>query len=366
VLSIDASSEHSDFTIMKLRYYGWVKLWWIVTILNASACTVKQEPLVHEQFFAFGTLVEISLYGTDEKLAEKAIAATQADFQRMHEQWHAWQPSEITDLNRHIAAGESSKVTLELLGLLSEAKRLSSQSNGLFNPAIGQLVRAWGFQQDEFSATRPPDPKTVLAILNKQPSMDALALTDGTVSSNNPAVQLDMGAVAKGYGVDRVIEHLRFLGVKNAIVNCGGDLRAIGKHGDRPWRIGIRKPRGAGVLASLELREDESVFTSGDYERYFESAGKRYHHILDPRSGYPAQRVTSVTVVHGNAAIADAAATALFVAGPERWQSIAESMGIQYVMMVDHQGKVHMNRTMAERVKFEVEPLPQLVISESL
>lgn len=351
---------------MKFRYSAWAKLLWLTITLYTAACTSQQEPLVRQQFFAFGTLVEVSLYEVQQPLAEQALAAAEADFQRMHQQWHAWHPSELTEVNRRIAEGELATVPPDLLRLITEAKRLSLLSNGLFNPAIGQLVRLWGFQQDNFSATQPPDSKTVYGLLRKRPSMDDLTIDDGTISSRNPAVQLDLGAVAKGFGIDRVIEHLQSLGVRNAIINCGGDLRAIGKHGNRPWRIGIRSPRGAGVLASLELGEDESVFTSGDYERFFESGGKRYHHILDPRTGYPAQQLTSVTVVHRDATTADAAATALFVAGPDDWRSVAQQLGIRYVMLVDRHGTVHMNPAMAARVQFEVDPLPQQEISKSL
>ncbi|MEE8342235.1 MAG: FAD:protein FMN transferase [Gammaproteobacteria bacterium] len=351
---------------MKFRYSAWAKLLWLTITLYTAACTSQQESLVRRQFFAFGTLVEISLYEVQQPLADQAFAAAEADFQRMHQQWHAWHPSKVTDVNRRIAEGELAMVPPELLSLITEAKHLSLLSNGLFNPAIGRLVRLWGFQQDNFSATQPPDPKIVYGLLRKRPSMEDLTIDDGTISSRNPAVQFDLGAVAKGFGIDRVIEHLRSLGVHNAIVNCGGDLRAIGRHGTRPWRIGIRSPRGAGVLASLELSEDESVFTSGDYERFFESGGKRYHHILDPRTGYPAQHVTSVTVAHHDATTADAAATALFVAGPDDWQSIARRMGVRYVMLVDRHGTVHMNPAMAARVQFEVDPLPQQEISKSL
>jgi thiamine biosynthesis lipoprotein len=153
------------------------------------------------------------------------------------------------------------------------------------------------------------------------------------------------------------------MGVDDAIVNAGGDLRAIGTHGDRPWRIGIRHPRADGVIASVELGRDESVFTSGDYERYFLFRGKRYHHILDPRTGYPARGTASVTVISRDPGAADAAATALVVAGPDEWQAIAWSMGIRNVMLIDHQGRAHVTPSMAKRIRFEVEPPPEVIVS---
>ncbi len=163
--------------------------------------------------------------------------------------------------------------------------------------------------------------------------------------------------------MDLAITRLRELGIQNAIINAGGNLRAIGKHGDRPWRIGIRNPRGEGVLASIETRGDESILTSGDYERFYEYQGKRYHHIIDPRSGYPVTGVISVTVIADDAATADAASTALFVAGPQRWREIAKKLGVTQVMLIDGQGRMVVTPAMAKRVRFEVDPSPKVTVA---
>jgi len=180
-----------------------------------------------------------------------------------------------------------------------------------------------------------------------------------------------MGAMAKGVAVDRAIDYLKSLGINNAIVNAGGDLKAIGRHGERPWHVGIRDPRkNCGqqnqadcIIAELDVNDDEAVFTSGDYERFFEYQGKRYHHIIDPRSGYPANKSTSVTVIHHDAGTADAAATALFIAGPEQWPEIARDMGIKYVMLVDKQGRIYMTPAMAARIKLQ-DPNSKTVITK--
>ena len=162
------------------------------------------------------------------------------------------------------------------------------------------------------------------------------------------------------------LKRLRDMGVRNAIVNAGGDLRAIGRRGNRPWRVGIRHPQGSGVLASVEIESDESVFTSGNYERYRIHEGVRYSHIIDPRTGMPVNHIASATVIHHNGAVADAAATALTIAGPMDWPRIAKQMGIKYVMLVDEKGTVYMNPAMAKRVRFEGKNEPAIVISEPL
>jgi thiamine biosynthesis lipoprotein len=195
--------------------------------------------------------------------------------------------------------------------------------------------------------------------------MDDIEYSDVTMLGHNQAVQLDFGGIGKGMAVDLAIEHLRELGISNAIVNMGGDLRAIGSKGGTPWKIGIRHPRNKGVIASLETSGDESVFTSGDYERYFEYEGKRYHHILDPRTGYPAEGVTSVTVIHKEGVVADAAATALFIAGPEHWLEIARSMGVRDVMLIDSAGRIHLTPSMQQRIQFEQPATGEILVSET-
>jgi len=181
------------------------------------------------------------------------------------------------------------------------------------------------------------------------------------VRSMNDAIVLNLGAFAKGYSVDKAIEYLQSEGVNHAIVNAGGDLRAIGKKGESPWVIGIRHPREEGVIASIEIQQDESLFTSGDYERFYDYQGKRYHHILNPQTGFPADQVTSVTILHHNAATADAAATALFVAGPAQWRAIAKEMGVTHVMLIDHAGNVHLTEKMKTRLTFIDPPSLKLV-----
>jgi thiamine biosynthesis lipoprotein len=187
--------------------------------------------------------------------------------------------------------------------------------------------------------------------------------------SKNPAVKIDLGGVAKGFAIDRLLRYLKSKGINNALINTGGDLKVIGRHGDRPWKVAIRDPRydpknkdsgtqssSPGVVASLDVMDEEAVFTSGDYERYVRNKNnkdKHLHHIIDPRTGYPAQGSESVTVICEDASTADAAATAIFVAGPKQWVEIAKDMGVKQVLLIDTDGNVHISTAMEARVKFE-------------
>jgi len=330
-----------------------------------AACNRAGDPVYRDQFFAFGTLIDLSLHGVDTPRAEQASRALEQAFTQMHSDWHAWQPGALQQANAGLAAHGQASVDPAMAALIQEANRLSTLSNGLFNPVIGRLVALWGFHNDEPPQGPPPAADRIRQLVEQAPASTDVRVDDGQIRSRNPAVRYDLGAFAKGHAIDRGIEQLEELGILNAIINAGGDLRAIGRHGNRPWRIGIRDPRKPGVLASIELAGDESVFTSGDYERFYEHEGRRYHHIIDPRSGYPAGATVSATVIHPVAATADAAATALFVAGPDAWPAIARQMGVKYVMLVDREGRIHLNPAMQARLKFESEP-EAIVMSEAL
>jgi len=317
-----------------------------------------------DRFFALGTLIEVSIYGVDPALATRASAQIEQDLLTMHSNWHAWQPGALSITNEQLATLKPFTPDPAVLPLLQEAGRLSQLSNGLFNPAIGKLIALWGFHDNALPIGSIPDSNAITALVQQAPGVNNVTFTGTQLVNHNPAVSYDLGAFAKGYAIDRTIERLREFGIQNAIVNAGGDLRAIGQHGDRPWRIGIRHPRQKGILASIELAGDASVFTSGDYERFFEVDGKRYHHIIDPRSGWPANKTTSVTVIHDNAAMADAASTALFVAGPDDWIEIARNMHIELVMLIDTDGIIHMTPAMQSRISLEPDTDAEIRLSK--
>jgi len=316
------------------------------------------------KFYAFGTEIDVSLYGVDNQTAENTVDALENTFNNVNNTWHAWQPSTLTRINDAIANGESIEIQTDVAAVITEAAEYAQDSQHLFNPAAGKLFELWGYHQDNWFESRPPpSQESIDTWLQAGPTMEAIHIKDGVLSSDNKMVKLGFGGFAKGTAVDAAIDALKQQGIENAIINIGGDLRAIGRHGDRPWRIGIRHPRKeGGMMASVAIDHDESVFTSGDYERYFTYEGKRYPHILDPRTGYPATDTISVTVIHQQAARADAAATALVVAGKD-WPQIAASMGIDHVMLMRADGQIEMTPAMAEQVRL-IDPSQQPLIRQ--
>jgi len=313
--------------------------------------------------FIFGTKVEITVRGEDAKKAEEATARLDKEFQRMHKDWHAWKPGELSDLNAAIAAGRSMTVTPFLKPLLVQAKTFEALSDGLFNPAIGALIGAWGFHADERPKGGLPDFAVIRALAAKQASMKDLHIDGNVVSSSNPTVQLDFGGFAKGVALDRAEQTLKSMGIKSALINAGGDINTLNGPDAKPWQVGIRDPKSWGVIATLNLKSGEDVYTSGNYERFREVDGVRYAHIIDPRTGMPVDHIVSATVIGRNGALADAAATALSVAGPKDWYRIAKKMGIKFAVLVDDVGTVYLNPAMKARIVFN--PKAKLSIVES-
>lgn len=337
----------------------------LFSLLLISSCQrTPSTDSIKETYITFGTLVEIELYAVTKEQAEPLFEQIRKDLDYFNFSLHAWKAGSLGRINQMMSAASEFSANPSVIPLLTQAKTLSLQSNELFNPAIGKLIDLWGFHSDQLPTGPPPDAATIQQLVAQKPSMRDFEIKGVRVRNHNAAVRFDLGAIAKGYAVEKIATYLRQQGVQHALLSAAGDIKALGQHGDRPWFIGIRHPRQAGIIASTLLQDNEAISTSGDYERFYEHNGKRYHHIFDPRSGYPAEQSISVTVIHTNAATADAAATALFIAGPLEWPAIATAMNINYVMLMDKTGQVHLSRAMADRLKFEIQPPPPLSVVE--
>ena len=316
-----------------------------------AACSPP--PLHQQQAYVFGTLVEVSVHGAPEAQARQAVAAVLARFDELHRTLHAWQPSELSRLNAALTRGERATVTPELAAMLRDAQVWSSQSNDLFNPAIGGLIALWGFQADT-PQSRVPDAVAIAEWVNLRPRMADLHIENNTVWSSNPAVRLDLGGYAKGRALDDAVVILKTHAIANALVNIGGNVIALGAHGDRPWRVGIQHPRQPGTLATLDLHDGEAIGTSGDYQRYFEADGRRYSHLIDPRSGFPVDDMQSVTVlVTGEQAgtRSDALSKPLLIDGAARLAEHASRLGVAHYLAVDGAGQIHVSPAMKARLR---------------
>ncbi|MDQ6993863.1 MAG: FAD:protein FMN transferase [Mariprofundus sp.] len=281
-------------------------------LLLLTACSSPKE--LHDSRFIMGTLVEFTVSDTDRTIAEQAIAEAANEMQRIEDSFTIYgdHPNSVKLFNIS-AVDHPVSLPDEVSKLLETALAVQQQSGNRFNPALARLNLLWGFSLDP-----PPNaPPSDLAIRTAIPPSECIKHIAKQWARSDRRCQLDFGGIAKGYAIDRGIDILKKHGIANAIINAGGDMRLIGQHHQQPWKIGIRHPRKAGsVLSSLSLQGDVSIVTSGDYERFFIYQGKQYHHILDPKNGYPARKNQSITVIAPSAMLADAWSTALFVGSP--------------------------------------------------
>jgi len=324
----------------------------LITVLLLSSCQNTPEQLSKKQYFIFGTIIEVLIWHNNQDTVNLALNEVEEELNGMHSQWHAWKAGRLNKINMAIRAGKSFELTPEETSFIQITQKLSTQSLGHFNPAIGELINLWGFHSDDYPITEPPPSNTKInSFLQNLPKMSDVIITNNQIESLNKSVWLDFGGVAKGYAIDKAITIIKSYGIQNAIVNAGGDLRSIGTKGDKNWKVAIRKPNSEDVLAIISVQGDESIFTSGNYERYKEFDGKRFAHIINPTTGYGVEEIVSATVITDNGTIADAAATALIVAGTKEWYKVALSMELDHVLLLKADGLCVATEKMMQRLE---------------
>jgi FAD:protein FMN transferase len=328
-------------------------LFLILSILLLTSCNAK-EPLYNTQTYVFGTLVDISIYGESDARAQVIATAIINNYNELHHRLHAWKPSEISTINHAFSQGKAAtEVSPDIAKMITEITTLSNQSQGAFNPAIGQLIQLWGFQGDAFTP-RQIEPTKIQTLVAENPQMSDIIVNGGKLYSNNSSVKLDLGGYAKGYALDVGLAYLQAQHIQNALINIGGNIIALGKHGDKPWRVGIQHPRQPNAIASIDLPSGWAIGTSGDYQRYFELDGKRYCHIINPATGYPVQDIQSVTVLippQKNAGVlSDVVSKPIFIAQPDERTNVAKTMGITHFLIIENDNNLQVSEPMQKQL----------------
>ncbi len=285
-----------------------------------------------------GTVVVVTVAHGDEALAKAGIEAVFEEFERVDSLLSSYDTeSAVSKINRG-AYEKRVPVGSELFELLNASMEFNRASGGAFDITVGPLTELWGFDR---GGVVPPEAAVQSALRSVGSAGLSLDPERHEVGFMEPGMKLDFGGIGKGYAADLAAVRLQEMGIENAIIDAGGDLKLLGSRpGKDHWKIGIRHPREAArLLLSLELK-DTAVVTSGDYERFFMEGGVRYHHILDPRTGYPARGSQSVTVIYPAARDADAYATAAFVMGPEAGLEYLRSIQGVEGIIVDSEGNV--------------------------
>jgi thiamine biosynthesis lipoprotein len=296
-----------------------------------------------------GTSVEITLIGEDEIAAEKACLRAFQEVKRIERLMSPWiESSDVVRINRS-AGREGVNVSPETFGVIRKALEISELSEGGFDISIGPLTHLWRKARGQGIPPSIDEVKKVLDLVNFK---NVLTNSKGDVFLKRRAMAIDLGGIAKGYAVDRAFELLRGLGYKDLIVNAGGDLRAGGIKNSQPWTIGIQDPRNSQKIMAKISVSDSAVATSGDYEKFFIHGDKRYHHLLDPKEGFPAKECQSATVVCKEGIMADGFATAVFILGPEKGYSLCQKLAGVDCLIVDQNGKIFSTPGLKGRLSF--------------
>jgi thiamine biosynthesis lipoprotein len=303
--------------------------------------TATTEAAWHAQEAAkMGTRIEVRLWHEDAAAAARLIEAAMAEIERIEAAMSTFRAdSEISRVNAR-AAEAGVPVSAELFALVGRSIELSRLSGGAFDvtyDSVGQFY--------DYRAGRRPSEAEIEAHLAqidyRHLRLDSAARS---IAFAVPGTRINLGGIAKGHAVERVIALLRAAGVRHALASAGGDTRLLGDHAGRPWVIAVRDPDDpARVVTSLSL-VDEAISTSGDYERYFDEGGERHHHILDPRTGKSARGVRSVTVVGPDAVMTEGLTKTVFIRGPQAGLALVESVGGYEAVVIDDHHRVFFSR----------------------
>jgi len=310
-----------------------------LTLILAGAGCRPRAPVIHTfSAIHMDTVVEVTLVETDRMRARALADEVFAIFTQIEAEMSRYQRSStVSTLNDRAGQAAWTPISPELEAVLRESLRIAELSHGAFDPTLAEVNRLWAFDE----GGHLPNPAALAAAVTHA-GWRALQVETGRARLIRAGCGVDLGGIAKGYAVDASGDLLVSRGVTGAIVNAGGDMRLIGHRPDGgPWRIGVQHPRKPDGLLEVLRTTDCAVVSSGDYERYFMVDGVRYHHIIDPKTGFPAMACQGATVVAERAMTADGLATAAFVLGPEAGLSLLRRAGANDALIVDAGGTIH-------------------------
>jgi thiamine biosynthesis lipoprotein len=298
-------------------------------------------PSLHAQWVSgdeaiMGTRISVQLWHPKKDQGEAAVQAVMEEFRRLDNKLSPYiESSELAQVNR-LASREPVVISQEFYTLLHRSLEYAELTQGAFDITFASI----GHRYDYRKGVKP----TEQLIDNTLPLIDyrniKLMADNLTVYFEKPGVRIDLGGIAKGYAVDRGIGLLQHRGIEHALISAGGDSRLLGDHRGRPWHIGIQAPRDKQSMAAMLPLADTAISTSGDYERFFESDGVRYHHIISPKTGRSADTLQSVTIIGPNATRTDALSTSVFVLGAEKGMALINRLEDVDGVIIDKDGKM--------------------------
>ena len=320
-------------------------------VISLLSCSPPKEKVYRKSMVLMDTLVAITVVTDSADRAEKAMDRAFGEIGKLDTLLNVFsEKSELSMINRN--AGLSGvRVSPETMEVVEKAIEVSEKTGGAFDITIGPEISQWNFPL----GIKPGDEsiKKQLGLVNYK--LIQVDKARSTVYLNEKGMRMDLGGIAKGYAADKAVEELKKNGIRSGLVSVAGDIKAFGRNlGGKKWRVGVQNPRSAEkneeIMAIIEL-SDAAISTSGDYQRYFILEGKRFHHILDPRTGYPAQGCRSVSVIARDGVYTDAFSTGVFVLGPEKGIELLRRMGFEG-LIVDKNGTIHTTPGLKGNIEF--------------
>jgi thiamine biosynthesis lipoprotein len=323
---------------------------WLMGIFLLS-CSHPEETTYRKNMVLMDTLVTITVVADSAERAEKAMERAFGEIGKLDTLLNFFsENSELSMINRN-AGLAGVRVSPETMEVLERAIETSEKTGGAFDVTIGPEISQWNFPLK----TKPEDDsiKRHLGLVNYR--LIQLDKARSTVRLKEKGMLMDLGGIVKGYAADKAVEELKKNGIRSALVSVAGDIKAFGRKPDgKGWKVGIMNPRSTEksteIMAIVELN-DEAISTAGDYQRYFILEGRRFHHILDPKTGYPAHECRSVSVIARNGVYSDPFSTGIFVMGPEKGIELLMRMGFEG-LIVDKDGAIHTTPGLKGKIEF--------------
>jgi thiamine biosynthesis lipoprotein len=300
----------------------------IIAALTISAFVVIKNRTDSEylttEIYSMNTVIQINISGKDKKDATDAVTQ---EINFLNQKFDDFSPqSDVSKINDNAGknAVEVDNVTIEII---SKALECYKETDGAFNISVAPLSKLWGFKGNELRVPLESEIKQTINLVN----INDLIIEGNKVMLRKTGEAIDLGGIAKGYTLDKIKEILPKYNLKSAIINMGGNILTYGISNKGNWLIGIKNPRGDGVVGKITIKGSKFISTSGDYEKYFIENGKRYCHIIDPSAGLPSDKIVSVTVVSDKGYLGDAFSTAFFVLGKEKSLELANKSGVEII-----------------------------------
>jgi FAD:protein FMN transferase len=319
-------------------------------LLFVCGCDFRKDRVIKETRTSMYTIVTITVVSDTSDNARKAIEESYIELDRIASLLNFYsETSELSAINRNAGIAPV-KVSTETIDLIEKSIRISEVTDGAFDITVGSLVKLWDMKKRVI-----PDKKTIdetrKNVGYKNIIVDRSA---STIFIKKKGVSIDLGGIVKGYAADRVVDVLMRNGIKSGIAQVGGEVRSFGKRPDGgQWTVGIQNPRQKGsddeIIATIDI-SDKAISTSGDYNKYFEKDGRRYHHLIDPETGYPSLNCGGATVIADNATKSDGFSK-LYILGPQKGIAVAKKAGVE-VIFIDCNGEIAMSAGLKERIKF--------------